>query len=326
MKRLSLFLSLLLTSLILIPSLGFANPCPKDWHHERTSILHDSPKKRLFGGKSSGGRVCLEFRKPLRAPRSGGGTKTVCPDGYNNERTGIFHSSPKQRLLKSNNTQDGRTCIVVIKPGSSPAGKPWVPHTSSKPQMAYMRGAQITVTKGIYVRYRATDPSQGVCASRCQSDALCVATNYTDSSKSCTILGQYNWHKGDALKSGFEYGAQVKPASGWLSFKRNNQFKGKVDYRPMFRVSQSSCINRTFYPTDGSTNKGPTPHHTTHNIVLKCLYDTHCTYAQYNAQGYGGKPEETFHQKSPSTSDLAGGTCTKYIISRPVKYKTSGRG
>ncbi len=320
MKRLSLFLSLTLTLTILLPSLGFANPCPKDWRHERSGILHDSPKKRLFGGKSSGGRVCLDLRKPVSAPRAGGGYKVVCPDGYSNERRGIFHDSPKKRLLDNKNSLDGRTCLAVIKPGSSPAGKPWIPRESGKPVMRYLRGAQVTVGRGIFVRYKATDPSHAVCAARCQQDKLCVATNYSNSSKSCTVLGQYNWHQGDRLKSSFNYGAQVKPGAGWASFK-NSKFRGKVDYRPMIKVTTGKCVEPRFYATNGSTKIGPPPHELSNNTAQSCLFDTHCIYAQINK---GQRNKRTYHQKAPATSNLTSGSCTGYKIRRSPKPKTSG--
>jgi len=112
--------------------------CPRGYLPERTAILHPSPKKRITKGLTIGGRFCTKIGLPGDpgiGPCTGhevdaSGNKII-HRGF--ERTGIFHPSPKRRLVKK--SKDGRVCMEVLKP--TPGLIPDLPHKKSQARREY---------------------------------------------------------------------------------------------------------------------------------------------------------------------------------------------
>jgi len=113
--------------------------CPQGFRPERTRILEPQPKKRITNNYdlSIGGRMCIQIGMPNEHgmgpcdyDTKHNGKKVV---HRNNERTGIFHPSPRRRLVHK--SRNGRACVKVIKPTRGPI--PDYPHMKSRERAAF---------------------------------------------------------------------------------------------------------------------------------------------------------------------------------------------
>ena len=116
MRAHQLLLGLAVTATTLLSaSSAFADPCPEPFSHERDSVFHKSPKKRLTKNLVSKGRVCLNLKKPQAE-----GGKLKCPSLYGLEYVGIFQDAFKRRKIHSLQTakKGGKrhTCLRVMRP------------------------------------------------------------------------------------------------------------------------------------------------------------------------------------------------------------------
>jgi hypothetical protein len=344
-RHLLAFTTTLLAFLFTTSTAWAGGSCPKDFKHERTGILHKSPKKRLFNGKSVGGRVCIHMTKPGSVKRAGGGDKLVCPIGYQHERAGIFQDSPKKRLLNDGNivhwqtmhkyiqsrsskrNSERRTCLAVVKPGTD-AGKVWRLAPTKNNPMVTAHGATFDTGRfGNRVRRfpvleTVNVSGDSACNNRCQTDQRCVVAQYAN--KKCTLHTQFDYRRGDRMPSHHENKVTVgalKHASrtSKVSFKKS-VFWGTLDYGPIYTTKQSYCPDSSVRPLPSAPRDLGLPKPAESSSPRECIGSQGCGVEVVRPDGR----TTTYYRAVPKWKK-SGAKCTIHKLKRQLPNASGGK-